>query len=132
MPQSLSRILVHLVFSTKGRKRFITNEVRPQLHAYLAGACRALGSEAFRVGGTEDHVHVLCTLPRKLAVMKLIEEIKTASSAWMKKQDRSSRGRMAMARFLLASHTWPLPFGTWSHKRSITGAVTSRQNCWRF
>ena len=85
--QSLSRILLHLVFSTKNRKRFISDSVRQQLHAYLADACRAIGSEAFRVGGTDDHVHILCTLPRRLAPMKLIEEIKKSSSSWVKEQD---------------------------------------------
>lgn len=58
MSQSLSKILLHVVFSTKNRERWIDAGVRPNLHAYLAGACRTLGSEAYRVGGTEDHIHI--------------------------------------------------------------------------
>ncbi len=87
MPQSLAQILLHVVFSTKSRERWIDSGIRAGLHAYLAGACRAIGSEAYRVGGTDDHVHVACTLPRTLTVSKLLEEIKKSSSSWVKKQD---------------------------------------------
>jgi len=79
------------VFSTKERQRWINEAIRPRLHAYLAGACRALGSEAYRVGGTDDHVHIACTLPRTLTVSKLLEEIKKSSSAWVKDQDDALR-----------------------------------------
>lgn len=58
-----------------------------KLHAYLAGICRAKGAEAYRVGGTEDHVHIACTLPRTLTQSKLLEETKKASSIWMKQQE---------------------------------------------
>jgi REP element-mobilizing transposase RayT len=87
MSQSLSRILLHLVFSTKKREPWINELIQPTLHAYLAGACRAVGSEAFRVGGTEDHIHVACTLSRTLTVGNLFEEIKKSSSAWLKQKD---------------------------------------------
>ena len=61
MPQSLAKILLHLTFSTKNRARLIPQKIQAGLHAYLAGACRGQGSEAYRVGGTEDHVHIACT-----------------------------------------------------------------------
>lgn len=79
------------MFSTKERQRWIKEAIRPRLHAYLAGACRALGSEAYRVGGTDDHVHITCALPRTLTVSKLLEEIKKSSSAWVKDQDDALR-----------------------------------------
>jgi REP element-mobilizing transposase RayT len=87
MPQSLSKVLLHVVFSTKNHERLITPDIQPKLFAYLAGVCRANGSEAYRVGGTEDHVHIACTLPRTLTISKLLEEIKKSSSAWIKGQD---------------------------------------------
>ena len=86
MAQSLSKILIHLVFSAKNRERWIKEDIQSELHAYLAGACRSFGCEAYRVGGTEDHVHIACTLPRTLTVSKLMEEIKKSSSAWFKDQ----------------------------------------------
>lgn len=87
MPQSLSKVLLHVVFSTKNREKTIPRRLRNALHSYLAGICRARSSEAFRVGGTDDHVHIACTLPRTLTMAKLLEEIKKASSIWMKKQE---------------------------------------------
>ena len=84
MSQSLSKILLHLVFSTKNRGNLIPKNKIDELHAYLASACRAHGSEAIRVGGTANHVHIACTLPRTLTVSKLLEEIKKSSSQWMK------------------------------------------------
>ena len=69
----------------------ILETVRFKLHAYLAGACRAQGVEAFRVGGTEDHVHIACSLHRNLTVSKLLEEIKKTSSKWIKMQDSTCK-----------------------------------------
>ena len=83
----LVKILLHVVFSTKKRRASILPDLSKDLHAYLAGTCRALGSEAYRVGGTENHVHIACTLPRTMTVSKLLEETKKTSSAWLKSQD---------------------------------------------
>jgi len=87
MPQSLSKVLLHVVFSTKNREKSIPRHLRTALHAYLAGVCRARGAEAFRIGGTNDHVHIACSLPRTLTMAKLVEEIKKPSSIWMKGQE---------------------------------------------
>ena len=87
MAQSLSKVLLHIVFSTKNRQKTIPKHLRAKLHAYLAGVCRSKGSEAYRVGGTDDHVHIACTLPRTLTMAKLVEEIKKPSSLWMKQQE---------------------------------------------
>ena len=92
MAQSLSKILLHLVFSTKNHEPWITPDIRPAFHGYLAGAVRALNAEAYRVGGVADHVHIACTLPRVMPVSKLLEEIKKTSSAWIKQQYPACRG----------------------------------------
>ena len=84
MPQSLSNILVHLVFSTKGRRSFIGQELEDELWRYLAATCSAHGCQTHCVGGTVDHVHILCGLARTIAVSKLLEEVKTGSSKWVK------------------------------------------------
>ena len=103
MSQSLSKILLHLVFSTKNRECWIDACIRPSLHAYLAGACRAVGSEAYRVGGTDDNIHIACTLPRTITVSKLLEEIKKSSSAWMKTQGQD-----------YVKFTWQAGYGAFS------------------
>ena len=84
MPQSLSRVIIHLIFSTKDRQPWIDPEVRPRMHAYLATVCRDLGGEVHRVGGMADHVHIVTTLPRTISQAELVEKAKTSSSAWIK------------------------------------------------
>ncbi len=84
MPQSLSFNLVHIVFSTKNRDPLIRGDTRAELHAYLAGTARKLGCDCFRVGGVADHVHLALKLPPTKAAAKVVSEIKTGSSAWMK------------------------------------------------
>jgi Transposase IS200 like len=64
MPQSLSKVIVHIIFSTKNREPWLGLDVRPGMHAYLATICRDIGAEVVRVGGVADHVHIVTTLPR--------------------------------------------------------------------
>jgi putative transposase len=85
MPQSLGRLYVHLVFSTKDRAPFLANEqVRGDCHGYLAGICKQRRSPSLIIGGVEDHVHVLCMLSREECVAVLIRELKRESSKWIK------------------------------------------------
>lgn len=84
MAQSLSNILLHLVFSTRQRQRWIDESIADELHDYIGGTCRELKCQPHRVGGTEDHVRIACSLSRAMSVAKLIEEIKTSSSKWIK------------------------------------------------
>ena len=86
MHQSLSEILLHVVFSTKDRRHTIPTQLLTPLHAYLAGCCRNTGCEGLRVGGVADHVHLAVRLGRTITVAALIEELKTASSKWIKLQ----------------------------------------------
>ncbi|MBI4467868.1 MAG: IS200/IS605 family transposase [Acidobacteria bacterium] len=91
MPQSLSSILVHLIFSTKERQPYITPAIEPELHAYMATIFRALKSPAISIGGTKDHVHSLFTLSRTVSVADLVEEVKKSSSKWMKTKGNEFR-----------------------------------------
>jgi REP-associated tyrosine transposase len=91
VPQSLSKVILHIIFSTKNREPFLDSDVRPRIHAYLATICRDLGAELVRVGGIADHVHIVMTLPRTLSQAQLIEQIKTASSKWIKELDARYR-----------------------------------------
>ena len=92
MPQSLSKVILHVIFSTKNREPWLESDVRPRMHAYLATVCRDLGAELVRVGGVADHVHIVTTLPRTVSQAQLIEEIKKASSKWIKALDARYRG----------------------------------------
>jgi REP element-mobilizing transposase RayT len=86
MPQSLSLNLIHLVFSTKDRMPLITPEIRPRLYGYLATLCRHGDGECYRVGGVADHVHFALRLSRTMSVAKLVNEVKTSSTIWLKEQ----------------------------------------------
>ena len=87
MPQSLSLVIVHVVFSTKDREAWIAPAMRPRLHAYMAEVARSLGCEAYRVGGVPDHVHLALTLPRTITQSDLVKDLKTSSNHWLEKQD---------------------------------------------
>lgn len=84
MGQSLVRNIIHLVFSTKHRQPLIHQPIETELHAYLGGICNRLGCKIIIVGGYIDHIHILCMLSQKIALMKLVEEVKSHSSKWIK------------------------------------------------
>lgn len=84
MPQSLSNVLIHIVFSTKNRAPFIQPPIENELHRYLAATLRTLESPALSINGATDHVHILCALSRRIAIADLIELLKKPSSKWMK------------------------------------------------
>ncbi len=75
------------MFSTKHREPIISPPVETELHSYLGGVCKNLGCQPLIVGGYTDHIHILCMLSKKLALMKLLEEIKSNSSKWIKTKD---------------------------------------------
>jgi putative transposase len=84
MPQSLAQILVHIVFSTKNRERFIEDAVRDELHAYTGGIIANLTGALLKAGSVEDHMHLLAVHPRTCSPADLIQEIKTGTSKWIK------------------------------------------------
>ncbi len=103
MPQSLARLLVHVIFSTKYRAPLLSPAVRPAVHQYLGTVLRDHDCPAIRIGGVEDHVHLLFGLSRKLAIAKIVEIIKTSSSKWLKLQSPS-----------LAEFHWQAGYGAFS------------------
>ncbi len=84
MGQSLVQNYLHIVFSTKHRQPLIHAPVESELHSYLGGICNKLECTVLKVGGYTDHVHILCKLSKKIALMKLMEELKGHSSKWIK------------------------------------------------
>ncbi len=84
MPQSLARVLVHLVFSTKNRVPVLSPEIRAELHAYLSVVLNNDGCTSLRVGGIEDHVHLCFALSRTRTIAQVVENVKTSSSKWLK------------------------------------------------
>lgn len=92
MAQTLVRNLLHLIFSTKDRANLIRPGIEGELHAYLAGIANNLDSPCFAVNGTGDHVHMLVSQSKNLALAKLVEEVKKGSSIWIKTKGAALRG----------------------------------------
>lgn len=84
MGQSLVKNYLHIVFSTKHRLPLIHPPVEAELHRYLGGICNKLGCPVLKVGGYTDHVHLLIMLSKHLALVKLMEQLKSHSSKWIK------------------------------------------------
>jgi REP element-mobilizing transposase RayT len=84
MPQSLVYNYIHITFSTKHRQAFIDNNINAELFGYIGGICKNKECKPIIVGGYKDHIHILCLLSQKIALMNLIEQIKSHSSKWMK------------------------------------------------
>jgi len=85
MPQSLAKILVHTVFSTKDRRPFLRDRaLREELHRYLGGILTNLDCQPLIIGGVEDHVHILSTLSRTGTAAEMVKEVKRGSSLWLK------------------------------------------------
>jgi putative transposase len=103
MPQSLSFILAHVVFSTRDRVPVLDSSIRPALHGYLATVARNADCECFRVGGVADHVHLAIRISRTITIAQLVEELKTSSSKWLKTQSPT-----------LAHFSWQRGYGAFS------------------
>ena len=103
MPQSLSLVVIHIIFSTKGRRVLLDTDTRPKLHGYLATVARNAGCECYRAGGTGDHAHLAIRLSRTLTIANLVETLKTSSSQWVKIQSPN-----------LADFSWQRGYGCFS------------------
>ena len=104
MPQSISIVYIHLVFTTLNREPFLRETaLREKLHAYLAGVSNEHGCPAIKVGGVADHVHILARLGREITQSDLARELKRASSLWLKTQSPA-----------LAEFKWQPGFGVFS------------------
>jgi putative transposase len=91
MSQSYVQIYVHIVFHTQNNKNLILNDIEDELYSYLGGILKNLKSVPLRIGGTSDHIHVLCTLPKTMAPADLVEELKKSSSKWIKTKGQEYR-----------------------------------------
>ena len=114
MPQSLSQIYIHLVFSTKNHKPFVDETIQPELYAYIAKILHdECSSPAKIIGGVEDHIHILLNLSRTCTVAHLVEMVKKRSSKWIKTKGEKYR-----------SFQWQIGYGVFSVSRSGLEAVT--------
>lgn len=112
MSQSLARLHVHLVFSTKNREPLITNGVRDALHAYMATVLQNLGCAPVLINSVEDHAHLLFDLSRTVSISQVVEDVKKASSKWIKTQGPE-----------FAGFAWQAGYGAFAVSESSVEAV---------
>ena len=114
MPQSLSAVYIHLVFSTKERLPFLRDTaIREALHAYLGGVSKQLDCPPIIVGGVEDHVHLLARFGRTITQAEWVKELKRVSNLWLKEQARD-----------YAKFQWQGGYSDFSVSQSNLDAVT--------
>lgn len=114
MPQSLSRVLIHLVFSTRNRERVLTSTIQTELHPYLTGTLDNIQCPSLQVGGVEDHVHFLFGLSRTRTIANVVETVKTSSSKWIKTKGAE-----------FAYFHWQSGYGAFSVSQSDADAVVA-------
>jgi putative transposase len=114
MPQSLSRVLVHLVFSTKNREPLLSPALQHELHPYLAGTLDQIDCPSLQVGGVADHVHLLFGLSRTRTIASVAEAVKTSSSKWLKTKDAR-----------LSAFHWQTGYGSFSVSQSEADKVVA-------
>ena len=84
MPQTLTNILVHVIFSTRQRAPTILEEIQPELFAYIGGILKNTGCQPVIVGGHTDHVHLLFILAQDKNLSEIMRVVKANSSKWVK------------------------------------------------
>jgi len=87
MASTLTRLLIHITFSTKNRIALIPEAIEPDLYAYIGGICRRMESPLLAMGGVADHVHMLVSLGKTVALSDLMLNVKRDSSKWIKEKD---------------------------------------------
>ena len=87
MSQSLAKNYIHLIFATKYRENIIKQTDLSELYAYITGILNHIDCPMICIGGTTNHVHVLCVLNKNMALSKMVEEVKRCSSKWIKSKD---------------------------------------------
>ncbi|RLS31262.1 MAG: IS200/IS605 family transposase [Planctomycetota bacterium] len=112
MPQSLARLHIHLIFSTKNREPLLHDAVRDSLHRYMASVLQNFGCPPVLINSVADHVHVLFELGRTVAVSATVEEVKKTSSKWIKTQGNE-----------FAAFAWQAGYGAFAVSESNVAAV---------
>jgi putative transposase len=88
MAGTYTKLIYHIVFSTKNRQAFINEQIEAELYKYIGGIIRGIGGVCLEINGAADHVHILAVLPPKIAVSDALRDIKANSSKWVHETKR--------------------------------------------
>ncbi len=112
MPHSFSQIYIHVVFGAKYRSPAIPEYVVPRLYEFMVGIMKASDCPVLRIGGTNDHLHMLFCLSRKVSLAKVVEQLKSKSSLWLRSEGPEFR-----------DFRWQPGYGAFSVSQSNVGHV---------
>ena len=107
MPHSYAQNVVHVIFSTKDRRRLLSKEFQPKLWAYIAGVCKNHQVHVDAIGGTNDHIHLLIRIPAAVSVANAVLTIKSNSSKWVNEQGRRFSWQEGYAAFSVSASLVP-------------------------
>jgi REP element-mobilizing transposase RayT len=114
VPQSLSAVYLHAIFSTKNREPWLLDRtLQDETHAFLGNVSNKLDCPPVIVGGVADHVHILARLGRTITQSDWIKELKRVSSLWLKDKDP----------LRMAGFAWQAGFGVFSVSPSMLESV---------
>lgn len=121
MPQSLVQVYLHIVFSTKLRHPYLTDKtLRDKLYGYMSGICKNLSCPALKIGGVENHVHLLTRHAKTLTISDFMRDLKRSSSIWLKTQNPA-----------LTSFHWQNGYGAFSispsHVENVRAYVANQE-----
>jgi REP element-mobilizing transposase RayT len=112
MPQSLAKIYIHLIFSTKNRERLLPDEIRTDLHAYMGGTLHGLGCSPIEINTEPDHAHLLFVMARTETLSDVVGRVKKSANDWLR-----SRGPQ------FANFYWQGGYGAFSVSQSAVEEV---------
>lgn len=112
MSQSLAKNYIHLIFHVKYQGDTVRENDLPVLYSYISGILRNINCPSVCIGGTGNHVHILCVLNKNMALSKMVEEVKRSSSRWMKEQDK-----------IYSRFAWQAGYGAFSVSQSKVDVV---------
>ena len=107
MSHTYAQNVIHVVFSTKDRRKLLSGEIRSQMWAYTTGICKKLDILVLAVGGMEDHIHLLIQIPPTLAVAKAVLAIKGNSSRWASEEGHKFAWQQGYGAFSVSSSVVP-------------------------
>jgi REP element-mobilizing transposase RayT len=107
MPHTYVQNAIHVIFSTKDRRKLIPKEFQPRMWAYAAGICKTDGIFIHAIGGMEDHIHLLLQLPPTIALAKVVNTLKSNSSRWANEQCQKFAWQEGYAAFSVSASNVP-------------------------
>jgi REP element-mobilizing transposase RayT len=107
MSHTYAQNVIHVVFSTKDRRKTISTEFQPRLWAYSAGICKKQGIFVHAIGGMPDHVHFLIQVPPVMALAKAVLAIKSNSSRWANQGGQRLAWQQGYAAFSVSASIVP-------------------------